>query len=148
VFPPAVVIQCEQQNADREQRKPVHSHEQPLVGGVVDSFGHQSGRERKHGDREQDNHVQPQQASVSLREAISDRVVAEPGRSDREETYEVGQVERPTLNNPVEGTPGLTDRQIEHEQGDRDRKDAITERFQPRRADISTTTRLWHVAWH
>lgn len=71
----------------------------------MDSFGHESGRERKHGDCEENNQVQPQQASVSLREAISDRVVAEPGGSDREETYEVGQVERPTLENPVEALP-------------------------------------------
>src|SRR3954452_16848280 len=105
---------------------------------VRDELGHERGREGKRHDAQQEHEVQPLEASVKPRDDVDKRVVVQPDHADRQVRGEVGDVRRPIPTEHLQelSRRDLVDRrdvQIQDEERDRDRHDAVAERLDPAR---------------
>ena len=89
------------------------------------------GGERQQGGREEQAEVRPLQVPVDTVDARERVVVVEPDDADVEERADVGDVRAPEVSEVVQELPALElgHGQVEHEQRDRDREDAVGERL-------------------
>ena len=101
------------------------------VGQVV---GQDRGGERDQGHRHQQQEVEKGELAVHPRDQVHHRVVVHPDDPDDEEADRVGGVVRPEVAEAapeVVRGPRLGRRtDVQHEQRDRDREDAIAERLE------------------
>jgi hypothetical protein len=125
-----------------EQR---HDQERAAVDGgghvfpvtLLEVGGHQPGRKGQHGDAHQQQQVEEQDRPVGLAQAPDHHVVVDPDDPDGQERDHVGHVHLPLADQSAEQALtwleiGQLD--IEHQQRDRHRENAVGERFEPVRA--------------
>lgn len=106
VLVPRVRIQGGSQEADGQEREPVHGDIDPLAAAVVQGLRHEPGREREQDHHEQEEQVEAQEELIDPRELIGQGGVEEPRTADRQEAGEVGQIGRPGVKRLVQGVPG------------------------------------------
>ena len=131
MFALRVFVEGETEDANREQREPVHRDEHSLAVDIVERLGDEPRRERQEAHAEQDEEVESQQDRVGPSEPIRQCGVREPRAADREEADEVGEVVGPRFEHLLQRAPRRMERDVQHEQRGRDGEHAIAERFQP-----------------
>jgi hypothetical protein len=131
VLVPRVRIQGGSQEADGQDREPVHPDIDPLAAGVSQGLRDEPGREREQDHREQDKQVEAQEELIDPGELIGQGGVEEPRAADRQEAGEVGQVGGPGVERLLQGCAGRVKRKVHYEQRDGESEHAVAESFHP-----------------
>ena len=123
--------ECAEQERDDEQRRAVDDDCCALGVLAPERVGNEPGRERQEGDRHQQQQVDAHEPVVQVLQALEDAVVCEPEPSDRDEARRVAQIGGPLIPDagPQVVELGLRNVDVEDEQRDGDREDAVAERL-------------------
>ena len=106
VLVPRVRIQEGPQQADGQEREPVHGDINALGAGVTQGLRDEPGRERKEDPREQDKQVEAQEELIDPRELLSQGGVEEPRTADRQEAGEEARLAGQACSAYCRGVPG------------------------------------------
>ena len=132
---------------DRGPRVPVDRHRRavrhcrnPRALPASQGFAQDAGRIRDEHDREEQEEVEIEEASVDALEAAEDRVMVQPHDPDDAEAHDVSRDRRPPFGElaaELVVVAGLGNR--EHQEGDGDGEDAVAQGLHPALAQLSTS---------
>ena len=126
----------EEREADERHRRGVDRGGNVRIGAAVDDVvGEQRGREGQERDPHQHEQVHEEEPAVGARDQLEHAVVVHPHDPDHHEREHVGDVGRPLVAERAREVAGahVRDLDLEDQQRDRDRDDAVAEGFESAR---------------
>src|SRR3954469_4144383 len=132
-----VPLHREERQSHRQQAAAVDRRREVLAVVLAQVLRQQRRRPRQHRDQHEQQQIADQHGVVDDLNAPQHRVVVDPDHADGQERHDIGRVARPLLPQLVRERARrlrLRHPQLEHQQRDRDRDDAVGERLEPRLA--------------